>query len=106
MVTLGWNQGVDYLIVQLNNVEAYCLLSPPPAMNPFALVRSIATILARAWMVKFTLVRHEANMTADMMAKLGTPSDGSLQIFMAPHQRSLIYYSEIILDPYHRIRGA
>ncbi|XP_039027301.1 uncharacterized protein LOC120161086 [Hibiscus syriacus] len=80
---LVWDQGFERVVIQSDNEEAIKLLSPPSSISPYHIVRAIAS-LDRAWMLDFQLIRREANIVADFMAKLKVHSKGCLAIFMDP----------------------
>ncbi|KAK8588400.1 hypothetical protein V6N12_022845 [Hibiscus sabdariffa] len=100
---LAWDHGYKHVQVQYNCSEALKLISSPLAgSDAYALVRAIAYLVERHWLIDFVIIRREANFATSFLVKLPTVDDGSVRFFseslanigllLHRHLHGLIYY--------------
>ncbi|KAE8701760.1 hypothetical protein F3Y22_tig00110505pilonHSYRG00083 [Hibiscus syriacus] len=81
-LNFAWTCGIERLQRQTDCAEAFNLISSPLApSSSIGLVRSIARLMTKPWLLNFVLVGREANVAADCLAKLPTTIDGLIHIF-------------------------
>ncbi|XP_039046226.1 uncharacterized protein LOC120186318 [Hibiscus syriacus] len=67
---LSLSHNIERLQFQTDSAEALNLVSLPMAnCIPIALVRSIENLISKQWTIEFILIRREANVAADFLAK-------------------------------------
>ncbi|KAK8692268.1 hypothetical protein V6N13_075739 [Hibiscus sabdariffa] len=102
---LALRLGHTHLLVQCDNYDVVNLLSHSTLPSPHPLVRSILQVLSPSFVVLFVHIYRESNMTADFMAKIDAPTDGSLLSFSTPPLGLSVILSRDILGPLHlRVR--
>ncbi|KAK8983749.1 hypothetical protein V6N11_009536 [Hibiscus sabdariffa] len=81
-----------------------CMVTPWKARsNALALVRNIASLLQRPWLINLVLIRREANFVVDFIAKLPTTDDGSVRYFNEPYVNIVpILYRDLHSPAYPR----
>ncbi|KAK8591578.1 hypothetical protein V6N13_031618 [Hibiscus sabdariffa] len=90
-----------HLLVQCDNYDVVTLLSHPTLPSPHSLVRSILQVLSPSFVVQFVHIYRKSNMTADFVAKIDAPTDGSLLSFSTPPSGLSVILSRDILAPLH-----
>ncbi|KAL4271268.1 hypothetical protein GQ457_13G008020 [Hibiscus cannabinus] len=83
---LAGNLGFERVVLQSDNAGVIQLLQSPSPSRPYGQVCFIFTLLSKAWVVDFSLIRREANMTVDFMVKFDTPPSGSTSILNVTHR--------------------
>ncbi|KAE8719519.1 hypothetical protein F3Y22_tig00109949pilonHSYRG00059 [Hibiscus syriacus] len=78
---LAWHRGHRRLILQMDNMEAFEMVTSTTHDSPISLVPSIFELLNRDWQVNLKLIRSEANMATDFLAKASGVTDGDLRIY-------------------------
>ncbi|KAE8654582.1 hypothetical protein F3Y22_tig00117048pilonHSYRG00873 [Hibiscus syriacus] len=82
---LALSHNIERLQCQTDTVEALNLVSSPMAKcSPIALVRPIAKLISKQWMIEFILIRREANAAADFLAKSTVISNEQAQTYTEP----------------------
>ncbi|KAE8683767.1 hypothetical protein F3Y22_tig00111191pilonHSYRG00237 [Hibiscus syriacus] len=78
---LAWVNGFKSNIIQIDNADVHFATV---IYDPFLSSTIYRCFYAKAWFIDFVLIRREANMAADFVAKLTYPHESSLAIFDSP----------------------
>ncbi|KAE8725849.1 hypothetical protein F3Y22_tig00008013pilonHSYRG00071 [Hibiscus syriacus] len=101
---LAWNHVSVQSFYRLIGSDAFELITSAKADSHLTLVRRIFEFLNRAWQVDFCLIKREANMAADFLAKFPGCADGVLRVFdTAPPAMIGILERDVLGPPYLRL---
>ncbi|KAE8705846.1 hypothetical protein F3Y22_tig00110415pilonHSYRG00056 [Hibiscus syriacus] len=84
---LALSHNFERLQWQTDSAEALNLVSSPMTnCSPIALVRSIANLISKQWKIEFILIRREANVAADFLAKTTADTNERAQTYIVTPQ--------------------
>ncbi|KAE8661549.1 hypothetical protein F3Y22_tig00113725pilonHSYRG00943 [Hibiscus syriacus] len=80
-LSLAWDRGFRHVILQNESSDAFKMLTSASPNSLLTLVRTIFELINRNWRVDFKLIRKEANMVVDSLAKIDDGCTHAIRIF-------------------------
>ncbi|KAE8664866.1 hypothetical protein F3Y22_tig00112738pilonHSYRG00726 [Hibiscus syriacus] len=85
---IAWFYWFEMVQIQVYSSNAYHLPKEGSPKNHYALIQEITALVKQAWFIDFKLIKREANMVADSLAKLENKTAGQLNLFESPPRQN------------------
>ncbi|KAE8671946.1 hypothetical protein F3Y22_tig00111877pilonHSYRG00155 [Hibiscus syriacus] len=82
----AWKYGANRVMLEMDNAEAFTMLSSPCHNHEATVVRRIRELMHMDWSIELSLICREANVAADALARYGYSSAGELSEFQHPSE--------------------